>query len=812
MPTGLLWLSQLRFLRRHALLTALAVLGIALGVAVIHATDLANRSASASLEEGHRRLHGFAQFRVVASGQPVTESAYAELRRRWLAAQPTWRLQPVISASLRIGDDRWQLLGIDPLADPRVDTAGPRPKTGLERLIGTPTAMLSVAAAQSLGLATGDTVTVEGPGGRRELSLLGTFADPDGLLARLIVTDIGTAQRLAALSGQLSYLELVAPATLTPAQAEALRDQLPPGLQLIDNDSGLDEQNALVAAFQFNLAALSLLALLVGFLLMLSVAQFSFWLRQPLLEGLHRLGVGRRQLLGLLLAEALGLAALACALGWLLGELLGRALLPLLAGTVNELFTAQPIARLGADGWSYLKTALLAAGSLLAATLLLYARQRHQTAPRGRRYWLSAAALATIAIAALWGFSSLGAAYVAIFAGAAAWLLVVPELYRAGLTALRRITGGPVWTIALRDSQRHYRRLALALAALCLALAAALGIELMVAGFRHNLLDWLDRQTEADLYVSGRAGADTAALADTLHHDPRLATLTPTRRLLLPTANHTLTLLARPLDGAHGHGPFELLAALDDAWPALQGDAVLAGEPLARRLGLAPGDTLTLPTPAGPRPFRIAGIFRDYSTDYGRLGMDLATYRRHWPDRNVDALALHLRAGADAAALQRELQTQGYNVAAGARIKAEVAQLFDRTFAITRVLGLLIGAVAVAALASTLLIHQLMLRRQLATLRALGLSRWALLRLLLLQALGVGAAAGLLALPLGYGLAWLLATEINPRAFGWSLGFQPESWAGLRTVLAALALALLAALYPAWRAARAEPARELARE
>ena len=58
-----------------------------------------------------------------------------------------------------------------------------------------------------------------------------------------------------------------------------------------------------------------------------------------------------------------------------------------------------------------------------------------------------------------------------------------------------------------------------------------------------------------------------------------------------------------------------------------------------------------------------------------------------------------------------------------AAIKTEVARLFDRTFAITYLLQLLVSVVALAALISTLLIHQLMQRRQLATLRALGLRR-----------------------------------------------------------------------------------------
>ena len=69
----------------------------------------------------------------------------------------------------------------------------------------------------------------------------------------------------------------------------------------------------------------------------------------------------------------------------------------------------------------------------------------------------------------------------------------------------------------------------------------------------------------------------------------------------------------------------------------------------------------------------------------------------------------------------------------------------------------------------------------------------------------------LAALPLGLALAWVLTAVVNVRAFGWRLPVVlfPGQWATLFAL--ALATALLAALWPAWRLGRAAPLRTAAR-
>lgn len=801
---GLIARSQWRFLWRHPLLALLTLLGVALGIAVIHATDIANRSIDSSIRDASAQLRGSASARLVGSGATLPEADYAELRRSWLARHPDWRLLPVVSGSVRVDGERWQLLGIDPVADPRLRQRQRQPRGGAEdgaatRLIAAAAVLVSEHADRADTLQLTPTGAASQPA--TPLAIAGRFRDPDGLLVRTLVADIGTAQALLGLEERLSHIELIGDLQ----QAAAL--PLPAGLQLIGEAERGETQQQLLRAFQFNLSAFSLLALLVGLLLMASAVQFGFWQRATLLSRLHLLGAPPAQLLRTLLLEALLVAVLACLLGWALGTALSRLLLPAAAATVNDLFNAQGIIAGAGAPADYLKSGALALAATLGANGWLYRRwrRRERTTPSSRWPLIGALAVAGIVLLQIEGLT---AAFAALFAFACGWLLLVPLLYRAALAWLGRLPLPPLSAMALRDGARHSRRLAFPLVALCLALAAGLGLQQMVGSFRGALTGWLEQQLAADLYVSGPPTL-MAALEGELGDE--VEALLSARQQPLQLGPTPLTLMALSLPQPVRQ-QWPLLAGEADVWGRFDAGAVLIGEPLARRLGLAPGQSLTLPTPAGPQPFPIAAVVRDYSTDYGRVQMAAAVFSRHWGERSPDSLGLFLQPGVEGDALRTSIVARGGRVVAGADLRSGVGRLFERTFAVTRLLYACIVSCALAALVSTLLIHQLMQRRQLATLRALGLGRAGLLQLLLGQAALLGLAAGVLALPLGGALAWLLVAEVNPRAFGWSMPLQFDAGGIGITVVAAPLLALLAALWPAWRSWRMQPARELSRE
>jgi putative ABC transport system permease protein len=76
----------------------------------------------------------------------------------------------------------------------------------------------------------------------------------------------------------------------------------------------------------------------------------------------------------------------------------------------------------------------------------------------------------------------------------------------------------------------------------------------------------------------------------------------------------------------------------------------------------------------------------------------------------------------------------------------------------------------------------------------------------------MGLAAFLAAIPAGLLTAVLLIEVINRRAFGWQIELHWHAAQLANALLLALAAALFAGLYPAWRSARMPIAREMREE
>jgi putative ABC transport system permease protein len=76
----------------------------------------------------------------------------------------------------------------------------------------------------------------------------------------------------------------------------------------------------------------------------------------------------------------------------------------------------------------------------------------------------------------------------------------------------------------------------------------------------------------------------------------------------------------------------------------------------------------------------------------------------------------------------------------------------------------------------------------------------------------MGLIAGLLSLPVGLLLAWLMVHVINVRAFGWSLSMTVSPWLMGQAVILSIGAAVLAGLYPAWKLGGTSPAQALREE
>lgn len=819
----------------------LMLLGLAFSVAVVVAIDLAVDSARGAFMESRHALSGSATHRITADGGEVPHALLSELR-----AQGLWRSAPLIEREVlhATRGARLRLLGIEPLSEAALRPwlaghVGGRSDSGEERLdpgalIGRRDAvLLPQRLATRLHLASGDALALSVDGRHVELDVLAVLPDdslPTGS-GDWLLADIAAAQAITGLQG-FSRIDLVA----DDAHAARIAQSLPLGLRLVATAEQDTQLAAMSAAFEINLKALSLLALLVGVFVVFQTLSFLALQRRRLIGLLRALGVSNRELGALMLGEAALVGMLAAGIGIALGIALGSVLLQGLARSYSELFYRVDVSALSLSPLLLGKALALAIAGALVAVLLplrdvlgvsaLDALGRDSAGLRTPEQRLRALLWPAMALfvaglvlilrgpeSVFWGFAGLFACLIAALA-------LIPWAAGHALGALEAVLReAPVrWRWLLAGTRRTLGRTGIALAALSLAIATVIGMSSMIHSFREALSAWIDRSLQAQVYLSatGRS-AVPEGLIEAASALQGVDGIGLNRRSQRMPESGPLDVVGLHLP-AQGRGSFEWIAGDEDPelWSRFDAGDALISEPLSQRLKLGVGDRIHLPTPRGEVALRVAGVYRDYSSPQGVLTLDLARYQATFDDPAIGALALYAPAK-DAARLAAELQAlvqtrfaghPGLQVVTAAEIRAISLQVFARTFAITDVLRLLAGLIAVVAVLGALSALAIERSREFALLRALGLAPGELSRLQWVQGGVLGLIAGLAALPLGLGLAVLLIEVINRRSFGWSMQLDLP-WG---QIASAIAISVLAAVLAAWWPARRSAGVELSRQ
>ena len=197
--------------------------------------------------------------------------------------------------------------------------------------------------------------------------------------------------------------------------------------------------------------------------------------------------------------------------------------------------------------------------------------------------------------------------------------------------------------------------------------------------------------------------------------------------------------------------------------------------------------------------------------------MSRNTYERHWDDTGIDSIGIYLAEGASATQFMERVRTvsegrQMLFIRSNREIRDLSLQIFDRTFVITDVLYWLAVGVAIIGILGSMLALQLERTRELAILRAIGMTPWQLGGMVTLQTGLIGLLSGLAAIPLGLLMAWMLIDVINRRSFGWQMDMSIAPSFLLTALALSVGAALFAGLYPAYHAARAQPASAMREE
>jgi putative ABC transport system permease protein len=265
-----------------------------------------------------------------------------------------------------------------------------------------------------------------------------------------------------------------------------------------------------------------------------------------------------------------------------------------------------------------------------------------------------------------------------------------------------------------------------------------------------------------------------------------------------------VALMASPINLVDPADPQHSLPLVGAALAVPSGQmAVWVSEPFAMVYGTAPGQTLALPLGGQMRTLFVAGVWRDYSRQFGALAMDERDYEALTGDTARAEAAIDLQTGAQAeetiAALRQALPAALAGRAEFARpgeIRAIALKIFDRSFAATYALEAIAILVGMAGVAATFSAQTLARTREFGMLRHIGVLRRQVLAMLALEGALLGGVGGVAGLALGTAMGQVLIQVVNPQSFHWTMDTRwPLSlfaalWIGL--VLASALTAVVA--------------------
>jgi putative ABC transport system permease protein len=794
--------------RRHPMQLATLLIGLISATALWSGVQALNQQARNSYDRAAAVFGGTRTAMLVGRSATVPQSLYVKLRRAG------WPVSPVLEGRVQIGGRSYRLLGIEPVTLPaEVGNAPTIGRTGLQAFI-TPPGQTLVAPETLADLDLPEGARPEASGGM----MLPPLQVQAELVGDVLVVDIGIAQKLLNKPGQISRLLI--------GRAEGPREPLAKiagdNLHLVAADAESDLEH-LTDSFHLNLTAFGLLSFLVGLFIVNSAIGLAFEQRLSMLRTLRACGVSARLLNIVLVAELVSLALVAGLFGLVCGYLIAARLLPDVAASLRGLYGAQIPGELTLKPqWWIAGLVISVAGALIAAAtslakatrLPLLATAQPQAWQQAQRRWLmfqGALALVACGVAAwlLWAGDSLVSGFGVLAGLLLAAALILPAVLEGVLWLGERNARRPLAEWFWADSRQQLSGLSLALMALLLALAVNVGVSTMVETFSRTFRVWLDGRLAADIYLNARDDAQAAEIKAWLKGRPEVDAVLQGGRAETQMDSMPIEIFGLP-DHETYRDRWPLLQLAAGGWAKLlSGESCFVSEQLSRRMKLAIGDHLGLPTPTGDWPLAIVGIYADYGNPKGQVAVDVAAIARHFPgvpQTRLGLLVNHKDIPALIAAISDKFGLDGRNLIDQATLKAESTRIFNRTFAVTAALNAFTLGVAGVALLTSLLTLANSRLPQLAPLWAIGMTRRQLAAVELTKTLSVTLITALFALPLGLLVAWCLIAIVNVKAFGWRLPFQVFPLQLAKLLGVAMAASLLATLLPVMRLARMQPA------
>jgi len=840
-------------LREHRLRTTLSVFGVALGVAMLIAVMIVNGSVVRGVTATVQDLAGKTDLQVSAGSGGFAE----ELLEQVKAAPGVLRAVPSVQQTVTVRDpradaERLMLLGVDMLS---ADDAYFRDydsgeveeirKDPLVFLNATHNLLLSRSFAARWGYKLHDTIALVTSQGVQDFTIWGFVSDRG--VGRAFGGAIGVMyyqamQAAFARDTNIDRIDIaIDPQHKLDVVERTLSERLGPGF-VVERPANKGERvGRMLAGVQSGLTMSSLIALLVGAFLIHNTMTISVVQRKREIGILRALGTRQRELVALVTLEGALLGAVSSLLGIGLGVLLSKVLLIATTEALRRTYVEVGVANVDVPlhvlvvgfvlgtGAATITSAFPAkrAAAQRTAETLRTANLVELTEPTLRLNGRDIAGL--VCVVAAWPLVSLPPMFgIAIGAVAAASVLLLGgallmprmvQLFERGLRGIAQRAFSVEARLASENLPRDVGRTAITAGALMASVSLVVGFGAFTHSFTTSLVSWIGQTLPGDLFITQSAtSAGTSSrnmpmdpgFYSKLQAIPQVESISRTRIIDVPFRGQNIKLVARDLSLYENRARLDMREGEHEAAVrALHAGEVMVSENFSRHFEVHKGDAIELAAQAETLQLRVAGVYVDYTSDVGTLLLGRERYVSLLKDDRVDTFEVMLRDARDALAVRRQIfamvgKDHDLNVLTSGEFRGELLKTTEGIFGLVRALELVGLIVAVLGIINAQFANVIDRRRELAVLRALGMLRRQLVRMIVIEAVLVGAVGLLAGILLGLVFGHLTLAHINLVQTGWYFPYRVSLNAIAEVLVLTIPAAALAGLYPALAAARSQ--------
>ncbi|MGJ5827386.1 ABC transporter permease [Streptomyces ossamyceticus] len=832
--------TALRNVLAHKARLLMTVLAVMLGVAFVSGTLVFTNTISEAYQKSSAK--GFDQVDVAVQqayrpdeGDRIAEQPKltAELLRKVGKVPGAESATGVVTGFTALADKDGKLIGGGFQSqggnywgenDPRYPIEEGRAPSGPDEIA------IDAKTAERAGYQVGDTVRLSVDGPVLSPTVSGVFRTDDGNVAAggsLTLFDTATAQKLFHSPGAYDEITVTAaPGTSQERLRSAIDKVVPEDLATTITGEQLASQQATQIAASMSglkngLLVFAGIALFVGTFIIANTFTMLVAQRTKELALLRAVGASRRQVTRTVLIEAFVVGVVAAVAGLAVGVGIGAGMRGLIS-TLGETIPDGPLVVTPGT----VATALLVGVLITMLAAWLPGRRAAKIPPVAAMSSVHAKAttrslVVRNTIGAL--FSGAGVATV-LYAttlegsdgqvpmGIGAVLLIIgvfvltPLLSRPMIAAAAPVLRvfGVSGKLARQNSVRNPRRTAATASALMIGLTLITGMTVMAGSLQTAIGKMAADSIKADYVVSMANGNFLSPdVEKKLAGTEGVTAVSPLRN-----AESRIDGQTEYVTGVNGGAIGELTKfAVDDGDFKVGGSEVVVDTETARRNGWKAGTSFTAGFEGGERQkLTVAGVYEANELIRGIL-LDNRTLERRLPadTRPADMMVMVKTAsGASDAAKDRLAKTLGDNPAIkiqdGDDLSDDIAQMF--TLMLNLLYGLLAMAVIVAVLGviNTLAMSVFERSQEIGMLRAIGLDRRNIKRMVRLESLVISLFGGVLGIGLGVFFGWAAGELVASRMPTYELVLP---WARMGVfLLMAGTVGVLAAMWPARRAAK----------